>query len=301
MSAKTVTTFLLSSLVYSTTHAFVPLDVHPPIDNNDIQPLPSEFDTVHWIPIATLAPLSHIPSPASSVSTPTPSPLEEENEYHILPLGLDANAVPELKVRQVTGQGVAAAAPTAINQISPITTYYINSEVAVGVFTQVPVVYTQTFAPIPDQWTSAGPGTIGLGTISGTVGQVRSKRSLPTQAPLAQGYTVKEGNGNANERHAGGQENTSWMEKLKKAGKEMMELLSNKETEKPTMQQEEHGVLLDEDAELPATTYVDAVLPEKEQEKADLLLATNDARRAVHAGTLAVLAVGIATICVSYL
>ncbi|EXJ75045.1 uncharacterized protein A1O5_01741 [Cladophialophora psammophila CBS 110553] len=301
MSTKTVTTFLLSSLIYSTTRAFVPLDIHPPIDNDDIQPLPSEFDTVHWIPIATLAPLSIIPSPASSVPTPTPSPVKEENDYHILPLGLDANAVPELKVRQVTGQGVAAAAPTAINQISPITTYYINSEVAVGVFTQVPVVYTQTFAPIPDQWTSAGPGTIGLGTISGTVGQVRSKRSLPTQAPLAEGHTMKEGSGNTNERHTGGPETTPWMEKLKKAGKEMMELLSNKEMGKPTMGQEEHAVLLDEGAELSATTYVDALPPEKEQEEADSLLATNDARRAAHAGTLAVLAVGIATMCVSHL
>ncbi|KIW33869.1 uncharacterized protein PV07_00684 [Cladophialophora immunda] len=252
MSPKTVTTFLLSSLIYSTTRAFVPLDIHPPIDNNALQPVPSDLDTVHWVPIATLEPISITPYPASSVPTPTPSPLEEENEYHILPLGLDANAVPELRVRQVTGQGAAAAAPTAINQVSPITTYYINKEIAPGQVTQVPVVYTQTFVPIPDQWSSAGAGTIGLGTISGTVGQVRSKRSLPTQAPLAGEKPVQEGS-------------------------------------------------VDEDVRSPTPTHTDAVPLAGEQKAADSPAYANDARRALQAGTLAVLAVGIATMCVSYL
>ncbi|OCT44863.1 hypothetical protein CLCR_06311 [Cladophialophora carrionii] len=189
MSTPSMKTLLLSSLLYSTIHAFVPLNIHPPIDNNDLRrhALPSELelDTAHWVPIATLAPVTSIPT-----STPTPAPhSSNEDDDIILPLGLDAFAVPELKKRQGAPVAAPDAQPTPVGQISPITTYYINSEVAPGSFAQVPVVYTQTFAPVPDQWPSPVPGTIGLGTIQGTVGEVRSKRAVvlaePTQAPFA--------------------------------------------------------------------------------------------------------------------
>lgn len=41
------------------------------------------------------------------------------------------------------------------------------------------VIYTQTFAAVPDQWSSPVAGTIGLGTIQGEVGIVKtiSKRN----------------------------------------------------------------------------------------------------------------------------
>ncbi|EXJ55633.1 hypothetical protein A1O7_08562 [Cladophialophora yegresii CBS 114405] len=193
ISIPSMKTLLLSSLLYGTIQAFVPLkDIHPPIDNNNLRnhALPSELelDTARWVPVATLAPVTSIPT----LSMPTPTPTPAPDDDIILPLGLDAFAVPELKKRQ--GAPVAAPAPdaqpTAVGQISPITTYYINSEVAPGSFAQVPVVYTQTFPPVPDQWPSPVPGTIGLGTIQGQIGQVRSsKRAVamaePTQAPFA--------------------------------------------------------------------------------------------------------------------
>jgi hypothetical protein len=186
MSIPSIKTLLLSSLLYTTTLAFVPLNIHPPIDNHNLQShaLPSELelDTARWIPIATLAPVTSIPS-----STPTPIPGSSNDDNIVFPLGFDAFGSPELKKRQ----GAPAAAPTAqpagVSQISPVTTYYVNSEVAPGSFAQVPVVYTQTFVPVPDQWPSAVAGTIGLGSIQGTIGQVRSKRAVaePTQAPIA--------------------------------------------------------------------------------------------------------------------
>lgn len=70
--------------------------------------------------------------------------------------------------------------------MSPVTTYYANSYIG-GSFVQVPIVYTQTFAFVPDQWAAPFSGEIGLGTIKGTIGVVKSKRGLPTQAPLAEG------------------------------------------------------------------------------------------------------------------
>lgn len=43
--------------------------------------------------------------------------------------------------------------------------------------TYVEVIYTQTFASVPDQMATAGSGSIGLGTITGTVGIVKDEKS----------------------------------------------------------------------------------------------------------------------------
>lgn len=50
-----------------------------------------------------------------------------------------------------------------------------------GVMTQVQVVYTQLFSAVPDQWSSATPGSIGLGTITGKIGK---RDVVPTQVPV---------------------------------------------------------------------------------------------------------------------
>lgn len=39
-----------------------------------------------------------------------------------------------------------------------------------GSYIGVQIVYTQTFAAVPDQWPGPQPGTIGLGTITGEIG-----------------------------------------------------------------------------------------------------------------------------------
>ncbi|KAK5224685.1 hypothetical protein LTR99_004614 [Exophiala xenobiotica] len=163
MAIKMVKTVLFSSLLASTTHAFMPIDI------------PSELESNGWSALTTLEPITPSPSPSTPLATATPTP-----DFQVLPF-LDPNIIPDLK-RQVTGQGTGVAL-TAIGQISPITTYYANSMVD-GTGVQVPVVYTQTFVPVPDQWPSPTAGAIGLGTIQGTVGVVKSKRSLPTQVAL---------------------------------------------------------------------------------------------------------------------
>lgn len=86
--------------------------------------------------------------------------LEEVNEHlHI-----------DLRKRQGGAAATAApqAVPTVYTQMSPITTY--------GPKNGWPqVVYTQLFVAVPDQWPSPSAGTIGLGTIQGTVGVVKTK------------------------------------------------------------------------------------------------------------------------------
>ena len=46
-----------------------------------------------------------------------------------------------------------------------------------GVTKQVPVVYTQVFSSVPSQGPTPIPGTIGLGTLTGTVGAVRTAQA----------------------------------------------------------------------------------------------------------------------------
>ncbi|KIW40102.1 uncharacterized protein PV06_07333 [Exophiala oligosperma] len=167
MSVSVVKTILFSSLVVGIAHAFVPMPVNA---------LPPNLEADGWSALTTLDPvaLTASPSEPSAAVAVTPSP-----DVQVVP-ALDPNMIPDLK-RQVTGQGPAVAA-TALSQISPITTYYANSMVD-GSAVQVPVVYTQTFAPVPDQWPSPTAGEIGLGTIQGTIGVVHSKRDLPSPRP----------------------------------------------------------------------------------------------------------------------
>ncbi|KIW21060.1 hypothetical protein PV08_01639 [Exophiala spinifera] len=165
MSVPLVKTLLFSTLLAGIAHGFVPM----PIDA-----LPSNLEADGWSALTTLEPVTVSASHSEPSATVTPSP-----ELQILPV-LDPNMIPDLK-RQVTGQGQAEAA-TALSQISPVTTYYANSMVD-GTAVQVPVVYTQTFARIPDQWPLPTAGSIGLGTIQGTIGVVKSKRELPSPRP----------------------------------------------------------------------------------------------------------------------
>jgi len=70
----------------------------------------------------------------------------------------------------------AVATPT---QLSPVTTFDLYDG-------KGPQTYSQIFKSPPDQWSSAAPGTIGLGTISGSskLGVVKTYNNpAPTIAP----------------------------------------------------------------------------------------------------------------------
>jgi hypothetical protein len=266
--------FLLTS-VLTTAYAFVPMHLYPP---------PSELDNAVWVPLTTidLVPTA-TPSIPTSQITPAPTP---SSEIHALP-ALDANIVPELRVRQVTGQGPAVAA-TAIQQVSPVTTVQLFKYVN-GVAQQVAVVYTQTFGGVPDQWPAPTVGTIGLGTIQGDVGQVKTKRSLPTQVPMGgrPDFTRKLDSDEKNET-------VSMLEKVKKVGEklqsEMIELLKTEKTEPATQSESTAN----------SDRMPEGLVSETGARHAKQLLAAaaNDAR-ALKAGMLAVLAVSIGTMCIS--
>ncbi|KAF1815217.1 hypothetical protein P152DRAFT_471836 [Eremomyces bilateralis CBS 781.70] len=72
------------------------------------------------------------------------------------------------------------ALPTA-SQYPTETTDWLETTLVNGQKTWVPVVFTQTFAAVPDQWPGpAEGGSIGMGTLTGQIGVVRT--SLPQQS-----------------------------------------------------------------------------------------------------------------------
>jgi hypothetical protein len=142
-------------------------------------------------------------APASTSASPraTSSPLENDAqlvEYwspistviHIasstIGADTDAGLHHDLLRREVV-TGAAAAQPTDPVQLSPITTYQAN-QIVNGVAQQVEVVYTQLFSPVPDQGLAPASGSIGLGTIQGQIGVVKTGRkrdAIPQPTGLA--------------------------------------------------------------------------------------------------------------------
>lgn len=78
-----------------------------------------------------------------------------------------------LSIRQAGGAtAINNAATLNALQYPSITTHWAQTTLADGQVTYAPVVYTQTFAAVPDQWASPIAGAIGYGTLS------KSKRDI---------------------------------------------------------------------------------------------------------------------------
>jgi len=115
------------------------------------------------LPTQTAALPSAIPQ-APSTATPAPS-------------------TAHLEIRQGVPVTAVPVAATVAGQVPPITTYEIGM-VKGGAYVQVQVVYTQTFVTPIDQYPAPTIGSIGLGTIAGEIGVVKTKRDvMPTQLP----------------------------------------------------------------------------------------------------------------------
>lgn len=82
------------------------------------------------------------------------------------------------RLRQAAGNDNLGTT-VAATQAGTVTTNWVESEIGTSI-TYVEVIYTQTFASVPDQMATAGSGSIGLGTITGVVGVVKEKKSGAT-------------------------------------------------------------------------------------------------------------------------
>lgn len=157
----------------------VPMITPKPMPMNAL-PIPSQ-STPPLVPSISTIPASFystttIPHGWNNVLSAADYLLEELNEHlHI-----------DLRKRQgVAPAGAPQAATSVVTQMSPVTTYGPQwgwpSE-----------VYTQLFVAVPDQWSSASAGTIGLGTIQGTVGVVKTNsKRYAVPEPTAQVIRIK--------------------------------------------------------------------------------------------------------------
>lgn len=105
------------------------------------------------------------PSDTSTSTLITPLPSLEIRDDPLVP------AVPGAPALAKTGLPPATPMPTT-------STVYVDTVIG-GTRTQVPIVYTQTFAKIPSQGPTPEPGTIGLGTLTrdGAAATGKVKRS----------------------------------------------------------------------------------------------------------------------------
>ena len=184
------TTLVLLALLLRTTCAFVPFaySLHPNIDMATIS-LPSQPAETTYYP----------PTPASpSLQDPIPTnlaPTQEEDDAHDdLRKRQGAPVTAAAPTNPVAPAVPPAAAPTAAatvpaadpGQISPVTIYEIDQiPPGGGAPVKVQIAYTQTFAAVPEQWPVPGQGEIGMGTIRGEVGHVRTKRFVPFMVEVA--------------------------------------------------------------------------------------------------------------------
>jgi len=126
--------------------------------------------------ISSASPPSILPSnqTVAAIASPTPEPTAAP----IIP--------PEkLELRGVVDNiGGAATIPT---QMNPMTTMW-QATVVKGVTTYVEVIFSQTFASVPIQGPTPLEGKVGMGTLTGTVGAVKTKATSGADALNARGW-----------------------------------------------------------------------------------------------------------------
>ncbi|KAF2238820.1 hypothetical protein EV356DRAFT_572880 [Viridothelium virens] len=119
---------------------------------------------------SAISPCRHVGDASSTQET-----IDSISSSEVAPLPTSIAEEHSLELRQAVTPGAApAAAATIATQPNPVTTEWIPSEVAPGSTPYVQVVYTQTFASVPSQAPSAASGEVGLGTITGQVGALRT-------------------------------------------------------------------------------------------------------------------------------
>lgn len=78
------------------------------------------------------------------------------------------------RLHEIVANPAASAAPST-GQAPTVTTYWVETVLGSGVTTWVEVVYTQTFEAVPSQGPEALSGSVGLGTLTGKVGAVKTQ------------------------------------------------------------------------------------------------------------------------------
>ncbi|KAK4988229.1 hypothetical protein LTR50_004055 [Elasticomyces elasticus] len=125
-------------------------------------------------PAVPVTPRDAAPSPTRQHLAQTTAPSSAPAAVTAAP-ELVGSPKADLGPREIITNPVPAPAPS---QYPTVTTAWIETVLPGGkITTWVQVVYTQTFAAVPDQLPSPASGNVGLGTLTGTVGAVRTGES----------------------------------------------------------------------------------------------------------------------------
>jgi len=141
------------------------------------------LSTYACLALPALAYSSAIPSnpqPALVEATITSSPslplqTTSSTQNSLLP---ELTPTAKLELRQ---EDVEAATTLAATQVNPVTTLWLPSNIGTTV-TWVEVIYTQTFASVIDQWTTSGSGSVGMGTLTGEAGALKTSEARSSAA-----------------------------------------------------------------------------------------------------------------------
>lgn len=115
----------------------------------------------------------------------TPAPIAGPWQWY-----LEGRSNQDVEPREVVNNPGVVLAPT---QADPTTTLWIPTKLANGEVVNVPTVFVQTFAAVPEQWPLPMTGAIGLGTLSSQAGPPSSTpvvaRSLKARSEGTFGQT----------------------------------------------------------------------------------------------------------------
>ncbi|GAB7339558.1 hypothetical protein MBLNU457_6167t1 [Dothideomycetes sp. NU457] len=133
--------------------------------------------------------------PSEVLATPVPAQalLIEQSQPTQTPSTFSTSVIPSttnsLDRRQAPADVVAT---TQVQQVNPVTTEWPATVLPNGQTTWLPVVFTQHFSSVPDQLPSAASGSIGMGTVTGVTGAVKTgKAASGAAASVAAGSGVK--------------------------------------------------------------------------------------------------------------
>ncbi|KAI9759514.1 MAG: hypothetical protein M4579_002273 [Chaenotheca gracillima] len=153
---------------------------------------------MRFFPAATiflLAPLVRSQAPAPPAApAPAPNGGQAPPPAPAAPGGGGAAPAPAAPAPGGAAPGGGAPVQTTIQgQVPSVTDITIPSTLPNGQITQIQTVFTQTFGSVPSQYPTAKAGSIGLGSIKGKVGAVKTadaKSSKSDGSPSLSGLGV---------------------------------------------------------------------------------------------------------------
>jgi hypothetical protein len=134
-----------------------------------------------WVPVQTIL------NPSTDSNGPSPTTLPEH----------------ELELREIVAAVPPTVLPGGVTQLSPVTTMF-EQHWENGIPTPVQIIYSQSFAAVPDQLPGPMSGSIGLGNINGRIGVVKTQHVARAATPVPEAEKLRPRSGTETNAKASG-------------------------------------------------------------------------------------------------